>query len=264
MKIGFIGCGNMGKAIVSGILGKGLVPAEDIYASESKPEIADAVKEKFGINTCCDNALVASTADVLVLAVKPQVLPDVIPGIKDSIKDDTLIISICAGKRIKTLEDMFGRPVKLVRVMPNTPALVNEGMSGFCMNERVTEEDAALAKSILESFGKARMVTEDLMDAVTALSGSSPAYIFMVIQAMTESAVSMGIPYDDALVFASQAVYGSAKLAMESDDDPLQLRINVCSPGGTTIEAVKVFEEKGLMDIIKEGMEACRKRSSEL
>ena len=264
MKFGIIGCGNMGKAILSGILRKGLVEAENVYVSERTDELAAAIKEKFGVNACSDNALVASTADVLLLAVKPQMLEDVVGSLKDSIRDDTLIISIAAGKRIKTIEDFFGRPIKLVRVMPNTPALVNEGMSGFCMNERVSEEDAAIAKSILESFGKARMVTEDLMDAVTALSGSSPAYVFMMIQAMTESAVSMGIPYDDALVFASQAVYGSAKLAMESDDDPLQLRINVCSPGGTTIEAVKVFEEKGLMDIIKEGMEACRKRSSEL
>ena len=193
MKIGFIGLGNMATAMIGGMLQKGIAKPEDIIGSSKTEATAEKVKSKFNINTSTDNKTVAAQADVLFLAVKPIFFPEVIAEIKDAVKADTLIVSIAAGRNIQYLKDAFGRPeLKLIRCMPNTPALVLEGCTGVCAGENVTEEDLEQVLALLRSFGIASVVPERLMDVVVGVSGSSPAYVFRFIEAMADEAVAAG------------------------------------------------------------------------
>lgn len=187
----------------------------------------------------------AAAAEVLILSVKPQFYADAIAEIRDCIRDDQLVITIAPGKTLSWLEEQFGKRVKIVRTMPNTPALVGEGMTAACVNQYVTEEEKAYALKILDSFGKVELVPEHLIDAVVAVSGSSPAYVFMFIEAMADAAVAEGMPRTQAYEFAAQAVYGSAKMVLETGKHPGELKDMVCSPAGTTIEAVRILEKKG-------------------
>jgi pyrroline-5-carboxylate reductase len=210
------------------------------------------------------NAAVAKEADVLVLAVKPQVLREVIDVVKNCVSPDTLIISIAAGKTMDWIGEAFGREVKLVRCMPNTPALVGEGCTGVCVNAKVSQEETDYSIRLMESFGKAILVPERLMDVVGAVSGSSPAYVFMFIEAMADAAVAAGMPRAQAYGFAAQAVYGSAKLVLESGSHPGELKDMVCSPGGTTIEGVRVLEEKGMRGAVMDALLACVEKSKRI
>ncbi len=264
MKVGFIGLGNMGSAMIGGMLTKGFVDKNDIIGADSfKPAIEKAA-ERFGIKTVADNHAVVAFADYLVIAVKPQTAEQVIKEISADITDDKVIISIIAGKSTGWLAEQFARPVKLVRVMPNTPALVGEAVSGVCRNEFVTEAEMAQCIWLLQSFGKAEEVAEHLMDAVVGVSGSAPAYVYMFIEALADGAVAAGMPRGQAYRFAAQAVYGSAKMVLETGEHPGVLKDRVCSPGGTTIEAVKVLEEKGLRGAVLAAVEACVSKSKEL
>ena len=193
---------------------------------------------------------------MLILSVKPQYYAEAIAEIRDCVSDDQLIITIAPGKTLAWLEEQFGRPVKIVRTMPNTPALVGEGMTAACVNPYVTEEEKDYALKILSSFGKVEFVPEHLIDAVVAVSGS-PAYVFMFIEAMADAAVAEGMPRAQAYQFAAQAVYGSAKMVMETGKHPGELKDMVCSPAGTTIEAVRVLEECGFRSAVIEAMKAC-------
>ena len=208
-------------------------------------ETAQRVAKKYGIETCTDNQRVASCADVLVLAVKPIFLPEVISEISDSIDGSKLVISIAAGKSIEWLEEQFGTTLRLVRCMPNTPALVGEACT--CV-----------------SFGTASVLPERLIDAFTGVAGSSPAYVFLFLEAMADAAVRAGIPRKQAYEFAAQSVLGSAKLMLETGKHPGELKDMVCSPAGTTIEAVKVLEEKGLRAAVIDAVEACVNKSKML
>ena len=259
MKIGFIGLGNMACAIIGGMLEQGMVSAEDICGSSKTQKTRDAVRERFGIDVKASNAEVAEAAQTLVLAVKPQFLGDVIGEIRDAVKPDTLIISIAAGKTLAWLEEAFGRQMKLVRCMPNTPALVGEGCTGVCVNDAVSEEERKYSLRLTESFGKASLVEERLMDAVGAVSGSSPAYVFLFIEAM-----AAGMPRAQAYEFAAQAVYGSAKLVLETGKHPGELKDMVCSPGGTTIEGVRVLEEAGFRGAVMDALLATVEKSRKL
>lgn len=200
----------------------------------------------------------------MVLAVKPQFLEEVIREIRDAVRPDTLIISIAAGKSLNWLEEAFGGKRKLVRCMPNTPALVGEGCTGVCVNGAVSEEETRYSLSLMESFGKASLVEERLMDAVGAVSGSSPAYVFMFIEAMADAGVAAGMPRAQALAFASQAVYGSARLVLETGKHPGELKDMVCSPGGTTIEGVRVLEEAGFRGAVMNALLAAVEKSRKL
>ena len=258
MKIGFIGLGNMATAMIGGMLQKGIAKPEDIIGSSKTEATAEKVKSKFNINTSTDNKTVAAQADVLFLAVKPIFFPEVIAEIKDAVKADTLIVSIAAGRKLQYLKDAFGRPeLKLIRCMPNTPALVLEGCTGVCAGENVVEQVLFL----LRSFGIASVVPERLMDVVVGVSGSSPAYVFMFIEAMADEAVAAGMPRKQAYEFAAQSVLGSAKMVLETGKHPGELKDMVCSPGGTTIQAVKVLEEKGLRAAVMDAMDACIEKS---
>ena len=264
MKLGIIGAGNMASAIIGGIVNKGIIPAGEIICSSPVEAERQKAIESFGINATSDNKEVVNTSDVLLLAVKPQVIPVVAEEIKDTLRDDQLIISIVAGKTIAWYNEAFGRELKIVRTMPNTPALVGEGMTGVSPAPAVTETELASALEILSSFGKAEVVPEKLMDSVVAVSGSSPAYVFIMIEAMADGAVKLGMPRDKAYKFAAQAVLGSAKMVLETGKHPAELKDMVCSPAGTTIEAVQVLEESGFRASLIDAMEACAEISRKL
>lgn len=264
MKLGFIGLGNMATAMLGGIIGQNMVPPTDILVADKMDESVKKAVNSFGVCAKQSNAQVAAEADILVLAVKPQVYPLVIGEIAPVIKKETVVVSIAPGKSLGWLTEQFGRELKIVRCMPNTPALVAEGCTGVCRNNLVTEEEMSLVLRLLGSFGKAHVVPEGLMDTVVGISGSSPAYVFMFIEAMADAAVADGMPRAQAYEFAAQAVYGSAKMVLETGKHPAELKDMVCSPGGTTIEAVRVLEEKGFRSAVIEAQKACVKVSRSL
>ncbi|MBF8983334.1 pyrroline-5-carboxylate reductase [Lutibacter sp. B2] len=260
-RIGFIGCGNMGQAIIGGIIKSNMFSPENIIIGDLNTKSLEVANEKYSIRTTTDNNEVAKETDILVLSIKPNLYKVVIDGIKDLVKDDVIVVTIAAGKDIKGTEEMFGRKLKIVRVMPNTPALVGEGMSAICANEVVTKEELEGIIDIFESFGKAEIVNENLMDVVTSVSGSSPAYVYMFIEAMADAAVLDGMPRDQAYKMAAQAVLGAAKMVLETGIHPGKLKDMVCSPGGTTIEAVATLEEKGFRTAVISAMRECTKKS---
>ncbi|SDB14337.1 pyrroline-5-carboxylate reductase [Butyrivibrio sp. INlla16] len=264
MVLGFIGLGNMAKALMGGIISKGIFDPQDIIGSDPMEAARDSAARKFGIQTKDNNADVAREADVILLAVKPQFLKVAIADIMDEIDENKLIISIAAGKSLEWIAKEFEKPVKTIRVMPNTPALVGEGCAAVCPNNLCSESDLNLALDLLRSCGTANVVTENLMDVVTGVSGSSPAYVFLFIEAMADAAVLGGMPRKQAYEFAAQAVLGSAKMVLETGKHPGELKDMVCSPAGTTIEAVKVMEEMGFRGIVMNAVQAATERSKEL
>ncbi len=263
MKLGFIGTGNMAGAIMGGIIQKGIFRPEQIIGADISEAGRRKAKETYGIEVTEDNRK-AAAAEVLILSVKPQFYADAIAEIRDCIRDDQLVITIAPGKTLSWLEEQFGKRVKIVRAMPNTPALVGEGMTAACVNQYVTGEEKAYALRILSSFGKVELVPEHIIDAVVAVSGSAPAYVFMFIEAMADAAVAEGMPRAQAYEFAAQAVYGSAKMVLETGKHPGELKDMVCSPAGTTIEAVRVLEERGFRSAVMEAMRACANVSRRL
>ncbi len=261
MKVGFIGCGNMAKALIGGILKKKLVKPEDILASDKSSEARNLAEETYAIRVTEDNAQAAREADYLILAVKPQFLAEAVAEIREAVREETVILSLAPGKTLAWLEEQFGRPLHLVRTMPNTPALAGEGMTALCPNDAVTAKDRAGAEMLFGSVGRTEFVPERLMDTVTGVSGSSPAYVFMFIEALADAAVEGGMPRNQAYAFAAQSVFGSAKLALESGKHPAELKDMVCSPGGTTIEAVRVLEKNGFRSAVIEATAACIEKS---
>lgn len=263
-KIGFIGCGNMAQAIIGGILKANIVSKENILGSNDGEKNLSKTKEKYGILTTHDNKKAAEFADILVLAVKPHIYATVIEEIKDIVKDNAVIVTIAAGITINFIEKAFNRPVKTVRTMPNTPALVGEGMTAICYNSMVSKEELAEIVNIFGSFGKTEIIEERLMDAVPAVSGSSPAYVYMFIEALADGAVRDGIPRAKAYNMAAQAVLGAAKMVLETGIHPGELKDNVCSPGGTTIEAVYTLEKNNFRGTVIEAMKACTEKTIEM
>ncbi len=263
-KIGFIGCGNMAKAMIGGIVAKKAALPKEIIASRRSKEALSEIEEAFGICTTISNIEAAKDSEIIVLAVKPYMYEAVINEVKSYINDSQIIVTIAPGKSLEWLKSQFGFDAKIVRTMPNTPALVGEGMTAVVPNEFITKEDLKRVMYFLESFGKAELVTEGVMGAVTAVSGSSPAYVFMFIEAMADAAVAEGMPRDAAYKFAAQAVLGSAKMVLDTDMHPGELKDMVCSPGGTTIQAVRVLEEKGMRSSIIEAMTACANKANSI
>ena len=264
MKLGFIGTGNMAGAIMGGIIKKGIIPAEEIIGSDIMEMGRNHVKELYGIRVTADNKEVAEKAEVLVLSVKPQFYAETIQEIRESVREDQLIITIAPGKTLAWLEEQFGKKVKLVRCMPNTPALVGEGMTGVCCNEEVSDAEMQDVLKILESCGKAEMLPERLIDVVVSVSGSSPAYVFMFIEAMADAAVAQGMPRKQAYQFAAQAVLGSAKLLLETGMHPGELKDMVCSPAGTTIEGVRILEKNGFRSAVFEALQGAADKGKKM
>lgn len=262
--IGFIGGGNMATAIIGGILSSDIADRDHVIASAKSEATAARLAEAFGIQTSVQNTEISKKADILFLAVKPNMFAVVIPEIKDTVKESTVIVSIAAGQPMEKIEEAFGRPVKLIRSMPNTPALVGESMSALCRNALVSDEELAEVQNLFNSFGESEVIPEKLMDAVVGVSGSSPAYVYMFIEAMADAAVADGMPRAQAYKFAAQSVLGSAKMVLETGKHPGELKDAVCSPGGTTIEAVAALEKAGLRSAVIEGQRACVKKSIEM
>ncbi len=261
MKLGFIGCGNMAKAMISGIISKGEIKADEIIASALTKSTLDAVSNSFGIATDISNVNIVRNSDIIILAVKPVYMEAVIKEIKDEADDKKIIITLSPGKSLKWLSDNFGKEIKLIRTMPNTPAMVSEGITALCPNALVTDDELKTVLNIFESFGKAELVPEALMDAVCGVSGSSPAFAFMFIEAMADAAVAEGLPRAQAYKFAAQSVLGSARLVIETGKHPGELKDMVCSPGGTTIEGVSVLEENGFRSSVIKAVRAAAKKS---
>lgn len=264
MRLGFIGCGNMASAIIGGILEKKIVAREDITASTKTEESAVRAREKLGITCTTDNKEAAADADILFLAVKPQFCGEVIKEIKEAVNGEQVVVSIAAGKKLSWLEEQFGSGRKIVRTMPNTPALVGEGITGVCSNGAVTEKELEQVLELMRSCGRAETVTETMLDVVGAVSGSSPAFVFMFIEAMADGAVAEGMPRKKAYEFAAQAVLGSAKMVLDTGMHPGELKDMVCSPAGTTIEGVGVLEERGMRSAVAESIRACVEKTRQL
>lgn len=265
MKVGFIGLGNMAEAMISGLLAKGMAAPQEIIGSAKTAATTEKMREKYGITVVSDNRQTAREADVLFLAVKPLIFPEIIAEIRDAVRAETIVVSIAAGRTLSYLKKAFGRPeLKILRCMPNTPALVLEGCTGVCAGAEVPAQDVEKVAVLLRSFGRADVVPERLMDAVVGVSGSSPAYVFLFIEAMADAAVAAGMPRKQAYEFAAQSVLGSAKMALETGLHPGELKDMVCSPGGTTIMAVKTLEEKGFRGTVMDAVEACIAKSKEL
>ncbi|CEN78992.1 pyrroline-5-carboxylate reductase [Paraclostridium sordellii] len=263
-KIGFIGAGNMAKAMIGGIVKSSLVDANKVTASDLNENALENAKKEYGINVTTDSKEVVKNSDIVVVAVKPNVYDIVLEGVKDLISDEKIIVTIAAGKTIESIENVIGKDKKVIRTMPNTPALVNEGMSAICKNKNITDEELNIVKNIFNSFGKAEVVNEYLIDAVIGASGSAPAYVFMFIEAMADAAVLAGMPRNQAYTFAAQAVMGSAKMVLETGKHPGELKDMVCSPGGTTIEAVKILEEEGFRSAVIKAIGDCIEKSKEM
>lgn len=258
--LGFIGSGNMGQAMIGGITGAGLVKSGNVVVFDISREKLDEMAQTYKVSTTTDACEVTRQADIIILAVKPDVYEPVMRQIKDFVTPGKVIVTIAAGKTIADVEAVLGPDVKVVRTMPNTPALVNEGMAAICPNKNVTDAELAEVKRIYESFGKAEVVPERLIDSVVGISGSSPAYVFMFIEALADAGVIGGLPRDKAYRFAAQAVLGSARMVLESGKHPGALKDAVCSPGGTTIDAVATLEAEGFRSaVIKAAVDAMEK-----
>ena len=263
--VGFIGSGNMGRAIMGGMIAAGLYAPSQILASARTKETVEKIEKELGIVATTDNATVANKADILFLAVKPGVFATVIPEIRDCCKEGQIVVSIAAGQTLTSITEMFGHEIKLVRAMPNTPALVGEAMSAVTPNNHVGEEEIQEVMAIFESFGKAEIVPETMVDAVIGVSGSSPAYVYMFIEAMADAAVvADGMPRKQAYKFAAQSVLGAAKMVLETGEHPGALKDAVCSPGGTTIAAVAELEKNGLRSAVIEAQRACVQKSKDM
>lgn len=264
IRIGFIGCGNMSTAMIDGIIRSGLVPKDRIFASRRTETALQQIKEKYGIQTTGNNKEVAEKADIIVLGVKPNMYPHIMRELVQYQLHEKIYISLAPGKTLAFLEEGLGKGTKIIRTMPNTPAMVGAGITAVCPNTHVTQEEFNLVMNIMRTFGAAERVDESLFDAVVAVSGSSPAYVFMFIEAMADAAVKEGMPRKQAYTFAAQAVLGSAKLMLETGKHPAELKDMVCSPAGTTIEAVAKLEENGFRPAVMQAMAACAAKAKRM
>ena len=254
----------MASAIMGGIIKNKVFAPEEIYGADALPIACETAVDKFGIQILSGNRELVQAVDIIVLAVKPQYYQVVIEEIREVVTDQHLVITIAPGKTLAWLGDLFTKPVKLIRTMPNTPAMVGKGMTAMCYNDLVTAADLEIAGSILSGIGEYEIVSEHLMDAVVGVSGSAPAYVFMFIEAMADAAVMGGMPRQQAYKFAAQAVEGSAAMVRELGRHPGDLKDMVCSPAGTTIEAVAKLEEKGFRSAVIEAMRVCMDKSGKM
>ncbi|MBE6072428.1 MAG: pyrroline-5-carboxylate reductase [Clostridium butyricum] len=263
-KIGFIGCGNMGSAMLGGLINSGFVKADEIIVSTKTESSSKRLEDEFKVSTTLDSKIVAKEAETLILAVKPFMYKEVIKEIEGELTEDKLIITIAAGITIDNMEEWLGDDSKIIRTMPNTPALVGEAMSAVCPNKNVSKEEIEYCIKIFESFGECVQLEEKYFDGFIAVAGSSPAYVFMFIEAMADGAVKLGIPRAKAYKMAAQSVLGSAKMVLETGKHPGELKDAVCSPAGTTIDAVIELEKLGFRSSVIQAMDKCAEKSKNM
>ena len=263
-KIGVIGAGKIGSAILRGVIRAGLVPKERVIASDVSDALRQSVAKELGIKVTADNGAVCDFANIVILAVKPQILDAVVKQIAKKLAKDKLLISVAAGVPLSRIEGNLTRGARAVRVMPNIPCVVGAGASCYALGQNATAADAERVGAILNSFGIATPVEERYLDAVTGLSGSGPAYVFVLIEALADGGVHMGLSRDVALKLALHTVYGAAKLAIESDKHVGQLKDEVASPGGTTIAGLYALEQRGFRGTVMDAVVNATRRSQEL
>jgi pyrroline-5-carboxylate reductase len=263
-KVGFLGAGNMARALTKALLQAEMVKPDQILASDISDERLEAISERFGIRTTFDNAEVVKFADILVLSVKPQVVDKVLPTIAENLRLETLIVSIVAGVPLRALEARLPEGAKIIRAMPNTPAMVLAGATGVSAGEHASLEDVKVAKEFFKTLGRAVVLDESLIDAVTGLSGSGPAYVMLMIEALADGGVKVGLHRETALMLAAQTVYGSAKLLLETGEHPGRLKDMVTSPGGTAIAGLHTLESGGLRRTLMDAVESATQRAGEL
>ncbi len=261
--IGFIGTGNMAEALIRGLVAAGVAAPEQIVGSDPRPERCEEMARKYGIRTTPDNVPIAREAEILILSVKPQVMAKVLEEIAPQIHPRALVISIAAGIPLAAIEGRLPKS-RVVRTMPNTPALVGAGATAIAAGGHATAEDIQAAKRIFESVGMTVVLDESQLDAVTGLSGSGPAYVFLIIEALSDAGVKVGLSRYNAQALAAQTVLGSAKLLLETGEHPGRLKDMVTSPGGTAIAGLHTLEEGGLRTTLMNAVEAATKRSREL
>jgi pyrroline-5-carboxylate reductase len=263
-KLSIIGGGKMGEVLTSGVISGDLISPQSITVSDIVPERLGYLEEKYWVKVTADNKKAIKNADIIILAVKPQNMADVLEDMSDMIDKNKLLISIAAGITIKFIEKYCKKNVRIIRAMPNTPALVGEGATALALGNNATEDDLALARHIFSSVGITVIVQEDLMDAVTGLSGSGPAYGFIIIEALSDAGVKMGLSRDIALTLSAQTLLGAAKLYLKGDKHPAELKDMVTSPGGTTIAGIKAIEDGKLRATLISAVEEATLRSKEL
>ena len=259
--IGFIGSGALASAMIGGIVKSGSPKAQKVMASDCSVEKLKQLEEMYAIQTTTDNQVVARFADILFLTVKPNLYAEVIAQIRDDVKQDGIIVTPALGQTLANVRRLFGKDMKILRTMPNTPALVGEAMSALSPNEWISAGEMQELQAIFESFGKAEIISESLMDIVPGVSGSSPAYVFMFIEAMADAAVSEGMPRSQAYQFSAQAVLGAAKMVLETNLHPGQLKDQVCSPNGSTIAAICELERTGFRHAVISAVKACTQKA---
>jgi pyrroline-5-carboxylate reductase len=261
--IGFIGGGNMAEALIKGLLAQGH-PSEKILVADPSPARQELLRGVHQVTVLADNRAVAAACRLLVLAVKPQMVQAVVPELADVVMPGHLVVSILAGTATATLERLLGGTARVVRAMPNTPALVGCGATAICAGHFATAADLEIATTLFRAVGSVNTVSEAQMDAVTGLSGSGPAYVFTVIEALAAGGAREGLPQEVALALATNTVLGAARLVAESGEDPAVLRDKVCSPGGTTLAGLTALEDGGLRATLIEAVARATKRSKEL
>ena len=263
-KIGFIGGGNMASALIRGLLHSKTVVAEHIRASDVKSERLSELHEKFGIQTTDDNSAIASWADVIVIAVKPQIVDRILSPVSAALSEGDLVISIAAGVPLDAIEARLPARAKVVRAMPNTAAIALAGATAIAPGSHASSADVEVARALFDAVGRCVVLDESLLDAVTGLSGSGPAYVMLMIEALADGGVKVGLGRDTALLLAAQTVYGSAKLQLETGEHPGRLKDMVTSPGGTAIAGLHTLEAGGLRRTLIDAVEAASNRSAEL
>ena len=263
MQLGFIGCGKMATALIEGVVASGVFAKGEIIVSDRYPAAVEAVVKKCGVRAASDNASLATEADVIVSCVKPADAAEAL-GVLKNVGAGKLVISIMAGVPISKLQEFCGAKARIVRVMPNTPALVNKGAAAYALGEGVSESEARIVEKIFSAVGTVACVKEPLLDAVTGLSGSGPAFIYLIIEALSDSGVLMGLPRDLSLQLAAQTVSGAAEMVLKTGLHPAQLKEQVTSPGGTTIAGLAALEKAGVRAAFQSAVRVATERSVEL
>ncbi len=263
-KIAIIGAGNMGEALIVGMLAAKAAQPDELHATDILPNRLDHLKARYQVQVGTDNKVAVASCDIVILSVEPQVFDHVLNDLRQVLTEAKLILSVAAGYPIRRIVAHLSPNVRVVRCMPNTPSEVQAGVSAIALGGNVSGEDARLARAVFESVGKVVLVDERLMDAVTGLSGSGPAYIFLIIESLADGGVKMGLPRETALALAAQTVLGAAQMVLETGEHPGQLKDKVASPGGTTIAGLHALEQGRLRAALIEAVEAATKRSREL
>ena len=263
-RIAFVGAGNMGQAIIRGLIETNTVAADRIWVSDRRSAVLNHCRDELGVETAASNTDLVKGADIVVLSVKPQIVDDVLDEIRGSLADSALVVSIAAGKSTRSIERRLKAGARVVRAMPNVCSLVGEGATGVARGAHATDNDMASAKTLFDAVGMSVVLDETLIDAVTGLSASGPAFIFMVIEALSDAGVKIGLARWDAHALACQTVFGAAKLTMKTKEHPGRLKDMVCSPGGTAIAGLHRLEAGGLRTTLIDAVEVAAGRAREL